>query len=565
MHWKNLRLGTRLYIGFGLLLLLLCGVASVAISGLGEVTDDAGEVIAAHQLDSLLAQKEVDHLNWAKRISVLLIDDSVTTLDVETDDHRCGFGQWLYGDGRQAAEQRLPTLTPLLDRVERYHSALHASAVDIEEAARLADLERAQEIYATRTEPALAEVQELLSSMRAEIHSNVMTDEELLQSASGDRLAVILGSIIAGVLGLVLATVLGRSVTRPIHLLVDRVKDISEGEADLTARVDEERGDELGELGQWFNRFVERIEAIVGEVAAGSERIDTGSEQVSAASHSLSQGASEQAASLEAISASLAEIASMVAQNASSAEDASTLSQESQNSVEKGQAEMQQMTSAMGEIKQSSTEIVKVIKVIDGIAFQTNLLALNAAVEAARAGEAGKGFAVVAEEVRSLAQRSAVAAKDSGEMIQQATSRADAGVEIAARVSGVLEEVATSTAEVNSLLGQIARASKEQADGAHQVNRGVSELETQTQMNAGNSEELAAAAQETGSQVKGMRELVSHFKTSARDAQPGQLVTPKVALEAAPTLAQRAQADEEFFDEEGDEAMAFATEEMSEF
>lgn len=170
------------------------------------------------------------------------------------------------------------------------------------------------------------------------------------------------------------------------------------------------------------------------------------------------------------------------------------------------------MSSAVGQIKQSSSEISKIIKVIDEIAFQTNLLALNAAVEAARAGEAGKGFAVVAEEVRNLAQRSAEAAKSTSAMIEESVQRSENGVSIAGRVGKALEEITGATNKVNALLAEIASSSGEQAAGIGQVNQGVGQLDQVTQQNAGNSEELASSAEELSSQVASLNDLVAQFK-----------------------------------------------------
>jgi len=254
-------------------------------------------------------------------------------------------------------------------------------------------------------------------------------------------------------------------------------------------------------------------------VSETAGEIDRGTRQIASASQKVAEGAFRQAASLEQINASLMELTDMTNRNAESSRTASELSKGSQELATRGQREMAQLCEAMNEIRSSSDEISKIIKVIDGIAFQTNLLALNAAVEAARAGESGKGFAVVAEEVRSLARRSAEAAKSTAEIIEVSMERAEKGTSITGGVGTVLEEISKSTSEVNSLLSQIAMGAKEHAEGLAQISGGVSEVDTVTQQNAGNAEELAGYARATAEQVGTLRETINQLNPGESETQ----------------------------------------------
>ena len=322
------------------------------------------------------------------------------------------------------------------------------------------------------------------------------------------------------------------ALVRPVRKMVDAIQAAQKSN-DLTARVAVTSQDECGRLGAAFNKMVQTFHDIIAEVKSGSTQIDAGGSQIASASQSLAQSASEQASSLQQISASIEEMSGQTKQSAENARRANALAEESKKSADRGRQEMTLMSKAVGEIKQSSAEISKIIKVIDEIAFQTNLLALNAAVEAARAGEAGKGFAVVAEEVRNLAQRSAEAAKNTSTMIEESVRRSENGVQIAGRVGQALEEITTSTNKVNTLLSEIATAAGEQATGISQVNQGVSQLDQVTQQNAGTSEEMASSAEELSSQVASLNELVAQFKVNDSRVVAHRAVPPTKAF--APT------------------------------
>jgi methyl-accepting chemotaxis protein len=285
-------------------------------------------------------------------------------------------------------------------------------------------------------------------------------------------------------------------------------------EGDLTVRVKGDYKGQLADLKNNINATFESLEGTISQVNASSTQVASASGQIATGSQSLAEAASEQASSLEEISSSLEELSSISKQNADNSGQAKNLSQEASNSAKAGNVAMQEMTNSIGKIKTSSDETAKIIKTIDEIAFQTNLLALNAAVEAARAGEAGKGFAVVAEEVRNLAQRSASAAKNTSDLIQQATDNADEGVKISGEVVKTFAEINQSIGKVNDLIAEISAASLEQSQGIGQINTAVTDMDKLTQSSAANSEESASAAQELSAQVSELKNMISKFKLS---------------------------------------------------
>ncbi len=261
-----------------------------------------------------------------------------------------------------------------------------------------------------------------------------------------------------------------------------------------------------------LNTTIEGLNETLGQIAVAIEQVSTGARQVSDSSQSLSQGAAESAGTMEEITSSMQQMNDQTGQNAENAVQANRLADEARANAEKGNTQMGHMVKAMEEINHSAADISKIIKAIDEIAFQTNLLALNAAVEAARAGKHGKGFTVVAEEVRNLAKRSANAAKETAEMIEDSIKKTEVGTRIAGETSKALEEIVEEVGKVTDFISDIAAASKEQAQGIGQINEGLERVDQVTQQNSASSEELAAASEEMSSQAEMVMQMLSKFK-----------------------------------------------------
>ena len=299
----------------------------------------------------------------------------------------------------------------------------------------------------------------------------------------------------------------------------------------LTARIEGDYQGDHAKIKAALNTAADNLETALTQVMAGTEQVASAANEISSGSQALAQGASEQASSLEEVSSSLQEMSSMTRQNTANAKEARSLSEGARACASKGVGSMQRLSQAIDKIKASADSTAKIVKTIDEIAFQTNLLALNAAVEAARAGDAGKGFAVVADEVRNLAMRSAEAAKNTANLIEESVKNAEGGVSLNQEVLTNLEEINAQVQKVSEVMAEIAAASDQQSQGVEQINTAIEQMNQVTQQTAANAEESASAAEELSGQAEEMRSLSASFKLSQAPAA-GQTATRRSHAQA---------------------------------
>lgn len=321
--------------------------------------------------------------------------------------------------------------------------------------------------------------------------------------------------------------VLINSVNNTIEIINNVVQEISNVLSEIAQqnldipKIREFKGD-FGTISESLNSIVNSLNEVFNEINTAAEQVAAGAGQVSSTSQVLSQGSEEQASSIEEITASITQMAAQVKQNASNAGEANQLSDVSKENAVKGNEQMKGMLTAMEDINESSSNISKIVKVIDDIAFQTNMLALNAAVEAARAGQYGKGFAVVAEEVKNLAERSASAVKEVTNMVENSIDKVGKGTKIANDTAKGLVEIVESITKASVLVREITTASNEQSIAISQVNQAVSQVSEVVQTNSATAEEGASASEELSSQAEMLKQMVNNIKLRKNAAVAGK-------------------------------------------
>jgi methyl-accepting chemotaxis protein len=509
---KNWKIGTRLGTGFALVLALAAVIAAIGVMGLQRVGDGtermAQRSLAKERLAATWLQATSN--NSVRTFALVKSNDAAVQAYLQ---ENIGRTSKLISETQKKLEAMLET--PEEEALSADIKRRRTAYIDLRNAILKLKAEGKQDeagqITDSRLVPMLSgydgSIQAMLAHQQSEIDRTAAGIDALYRSG---RIGLISLTLAALALGGALAWWLTRGITRPLGRALGVAQAVAAG--DLTQEADVDSTDEVGQLLQALNEMNRNLAKIVGEVRHGTDTMATASSQIASGNQDLSSRTEQQASSLEETAASMEELTSTVKQNADNARQANQLAASASEVAVRGGTAVSQVVDTMGSINASSRKIVDIISVIDGIAFQTNILALNAAVEAARAGEQGRGFAVVASEVRSLAQRSAAAAKEIKVLIDDSVGKVGAGSQQVAEAGRTMEEIVASVRRVTDIMGEIASASQEQTSGIEQINQAITQMDQVTQQNAALVEEAAAAAASLQDQAGSLSQSVSVFR-----------------------------------------------------
>ena len=510
MRIVDLKLGVRLGAAFAALLLLTVGIASLGTHSI-QMLKANNENIATTELrrQDLVRRWLADiQTNWLRIEATLKSNDPQYIAHLNKDFRA------LYDIQHKRVEDVGSYMHPGVER-QLYEQAIAARDAYQDQRKRLSQRKDAGENVTDAVDTVLADafkayadvLTQLMATLDTEVAQNL---KDNLQQADTSLTLMMGGTLAAIALGLFLAAWTTRSITRPMRQAVDVTSAIAHG--NLAVQIPPGAGDEPGQLLTGLADMRTRLAAIVGEVRYSAENVSTASVQISQGNHDLSGRTESQASALEQTAASMEQLGATVRQNADSAQQANQLAMHASNVASQGGAVVAEVVTTMRGINDSSRKIAEIISVIDGIAFQTNILALNAAVEAARAGDQGRGFAVVASEVRSLAGRSAEAAREIKQLISASVERVEVGTALVDRAGATMSEVVGAIRRVTDIMGEISAASHQQSSGVSQVGEAIVQMDHTTQQNAAMVEEMAAAASSMKSLAQALVGTVSVFQ-----------------------------------------------------
>jgi methyl-accepting chemotaxis protein len=512
MKFKDLRISTRLGLGFAAMLLLVACMAGVGLWRLANVSQATEKMMTQALAKERLAGEWQSNLRSTSIATIAMIKAPDATLEAyfaklqSTGMERIASVQKEFQSKLSTPEEKA-----LYDRVMVARTRVRETVTNLTMLKDRGRLEEAQKMVDTTFSEALAAYGSAVDRLDQHQHDEIdAAARDIAEDYVSGRITLLSLAAAAVVLGALFAWRLSAGIVQPLRRALVVAKTVASGDLRVEIRV--ESRDEAGLLMQALKDMNLSLAKVVGEVRIGTDTIATASSQIASGNQDLSSRTEEQASSLEQTAASMEELTSTVKQNADNARQANQLAVSASEVAMKGGMVVSQVVDTMESINASSRKVVDIIGVIDGIAFQTNILALNAAVEAARAGEQGRGFAVVASEVRSLAQRSAAAAKEIKTLIGDSVEKVEEGSKQVEEAGRTMDEIVDSVRRVTDIMGEITAASQEQNSGIEQINQAITQMDQVTQQNAALVEEASAAAQSLQEQAGSLVQTVGIFK-----------------------------------------------------